>query len=409
MKGTKGAAVIFLVLLFYAGSPRLSAAEVSITPSIAVREEYNDNIFLTGYQEESDFLTTVNPAVTLTYVTDREDLALDYRLYFDSYADNSDLNDVRQIGSLDSTTSLYRDVFFLAVSDLYTRVPIDERRQVAFDNLLANTTDTNRLTVNPYIEYPLSGTLVARAGYTYENLWYEEEAGDSAENSSADLSLTKELSPRLSASLSYYFTARRPERTEAYDRQDAGAGIDYSISPKLSLRAGAGQTWFDYKSGLQLDSVVWNVDAEYTLVKSLVVSAGYSEGYSDSVNVGAYKRKAATGMIRYSGKNTVSLSVFRNTDRYLTVDREDRFEGITLDTSVPVTARITGVLRGRYVNYEFLPEEEVVDRYNIGLSFNYAVRAVTATLGYTHNLSDSNVDVNDYRNNIAWFQVRLTI
>ncbi len=409
MKKTKIALIIFLAPFFFASMISQSRAELSLTPSISLREEYNDNIFLTAYDEEGDFLTSISPAIDLTYVTRRLDLSLDYRLNFDFYAHNSDRDDIRQLGRLESTLSPYRGIFFIRVSDVFARVPIDVRRPVALDNILTNTTDSNRFIVNPYLEYPLSGTFLARVDYTYENIWYEEEEGDDAENNSATLSFIKELSSKMTASLTYSYLSYRPDRTEEYDRQDAGLGIDYKLSPKLSLNAGAGQTWFEYKTGTEIDSTVWNINVDYSLTESLAISAGYSEGFSDSVNVGAYKRKSTTGAVSYTGKNTIALSAFRNIDKYITTDREDRSRGVTLSSSIPVTSRITGTLTGRYIYYEFFPEEEKVDRYGFGLSFNYRLRMLTATLGYTHNLSDSDIEANDYRNNIAWLQVRLAI
>ncbi|VAX34743.1 hypothetical protein MNBD_NITROSPIRAE03-301 [hydrothermal vent metagenome] len=409
MKKTKIVFILFLASFFFVTMISPSLAELSLTPSISLREEYNDNIFLTAYDEEGDFLTSLSPAIALTYAARGLDLALDYRLNFDFYRYNPHRNEIRQLGRFESTLSPYRDIFFIRVSDVFARVPIDVRRPVALDNILTNTTDSNRFLVNPYLEYLLSDTFRARVDYTYENIWYEEAEGDNAENNSAALSLIKEVSSKMTASLTYTYLSHRPDRTEAYDRQDAGLGIDYKLSPKLSLNAGAGQTWFAYKIGTKLDSTVWNIKADYSLTESLAISAGYSEGFSDSVNVGAYKRKSSTGAISYSGKSTVTMTAFRNVDKYIIADREDRSRGVTLGSSIPVTSRITGTLTGRYIYYKFFPEEEKVNRYGFGLSFNYSLRMLTATLGYTHNLSDSDIEANDYRNNIAWLQVRYTL
>jgi len=296
MKKTK---IVLILLLaphfFFVSMISVSRAELSLIPTISLREEYNDNIFLAPYNEEDDFLTTISPAIALTYAAAGMDLSLDYRLDFDFYAYNADRNEIRQLGRFESTVSPYRDIFFIKVSDVFARVPIDVRRQVALDNLLTNTTDSNRFIVNPYLEYPLSETFRARVGYTYENVWYATGVGDDAENNSADLSIIKEISSKMTASLTYTYLSHRPDRTEDYDRQNAGLGIDYKISPKLSLNVGAGQTWFAYKTGTELDSTIWNIKADYLLTESLALSAGYSESFADSVNVGAYKRKSSTG------------------------------------------------------------------------------------------------------------------
>ena len=125
--------ILFLTTLFSVSILSLSWAELRITPSIGIREEYNDNIFLTPSDEEDDFITSVNPAINLTYNTGLLTLSLDYGLNLDFYMHNSEENKIRQFGRLESTISPYRDIFFIRISDVFERVSIDERRQVILE------------------------------------------------------------------------------------------------------------------------------------------------------------------------------------------------------------------------------------------------------------------------------------
>lgn len=173
---------LLLAVVMFISLVSLSWAEFRITPSISIREEYNDNIFLTNTDEEEDFITTINPSLNLTYNTSILTLALDYGLDFKFYVNNSDRNQTSlsntQRARLDTTISAYRDIFFIKIFDEYKRVPIDERRQIAYDNIFVNMTDSNTLLINPYFEYPITQTIKARIAYTYENIWYKEEEGD---------------------------------------------------------------------------------------------------------------------------------------------------------------------------------------------------------------------------------------
>jgi hypothetical protein len=82
-----------LVFLF----PNLgNADEFKLIPSLAVREEYNDNIFYTTNDTLDDFITTILLGLELIESTERLNLNLSASIAPFFYADLSDLNDVDQ-------------------------------------------------------------------------------------------------------------------------------------------------------------------------------------------------------------------------------------------------------------------------------------------------------------------------
>lgn len=417
--------ILFFIFVIIIGFASRSWAELKLTPSISIREEYNDNIFLTPNNEEDDFITSIYPAINLTYDTNLLNLSLDYGFNFRLYMHHSDQNETdltnTQRAKLETTVSPYRNIFFVKVFDEYKRVTIDERRQVAIDNNFVNMTDSNRFLINPYLEYPLSGTLKTRIGYSYENIWYKAKEGDDAENHLGTVSLIKEISPKITTSLSYNYLLHRPKETEDketedketedYDRQDAILGINYQFSPKLTLNGEIGQTWFDFEKSEDRNTAIWNIQANYLLSEFITLSAVYSTSFLDSVNLGTYKSKKTAGTLSYNGKIPIKLTVFKSIGTYTSVDREDRSSGINIDSSIPIpiTPELSGTLTGSYSSFTFLPQDEKVKRYRLGLSFGYALRITTVTFGYTHNWNNSTVDENDYKNNIIWAQARFTI
>jgi hypothetical protein len=64
-----------------------------LTPSLNLREEYNDNIFFSINNRENDFITTVSPAIDLVNRTERVDLNFNGRLDILRYGSNEGLND----------------------------------------------------------------------------------------------------------------------------------------------------------------------------------------------------------------------------------------------------------------------------------------------------------------------------
>lgn len=73
-----------------------AADEFKLTPSIAVRQEYNDNIFFDTSDEQDSFITRIKPGLELIHRTERLDLKLNGLVTPYFYWDESDLNSVDQ-------------------------------------------------------------------------------------------------------------------------------------------------------------------------------------------------------------------------------------------------------------------------------------------------------------------------
>jgi hypothetical protein len=87
------AAVLVQVLVIAAGA---AADEFKLTPSVAVTQEYNDNIFFDAKDEESDFVSRIRPKLELLNRTERLDLRLVGFLTPYFYWDKDELNAVDQ-------------------------------------------------------------------------------------------------------------------------------------------------------------------------------------------------------------------------------------------------------------------------------------------------------------------------
>jgi hypothetical protein len=394
--------------------------EFKLTPSISIREEYDDNIFLTADNEKGDFITSIYPSISLGYTSNLLTLSLDYGVNFRFYLHNSDQNETdltnTQRAKLDSTVSLYRDIFFIKVFDEYARVPIDVRKQTAINNQFVNMTDSNHFLVNPYILYPLSGTLQAKAGYSYENVWYKDKAGDDLQSHLMTIGLIKEFSPKLSTSLFYTYSINNYKITEDYDRQDIVFGMNYQLTEKFSLQGSFGYAWLNYKEAEDYNSDIWSIDAKYLLTEKVSVGAGYSQNFMNSVDQGTYKNDGAAAFITWQGSVPVTLRGFMQKSDYIIENREDKSTGVSLSGDIPLTPKLTAKITGLYTYYKFSPEEgnvnpeeEKANRYGVGITFDYAIRITTISIGYIHDLNDSNIEQNDYRDNRFSVGARFTL
>jgi uncharacterized protein (PEP-CTERM system associated) len=176
--------LILTTVVLFCASP--VHAEFTLTPGVDLRVEYNDNIYLDSDSEEDDVITTVAPNLELTWQTARLDVSLFASIGMEKYLDHTEEDrigaDSTQSSNLDALARVYRDLLFLRVSDSYLRVPINESGRGGEGNRTTNLTDSNTFEFNPYLQFELMKNTRMQLGYTYQNLWYEEEAGDDPEN-----------------------------------------------------------------------------------------------------------------------------------------------------------------------------------------------------------------------------------
>ena len=390
------------------------AAEFRVAPGIALRQEYNDNIFLTNQNQQSDFITTISPSLLLDWQTRYVDLALNLGLTYEKYLRHSDQDDLRpsQGAALNSTWSLYRNSLFLRLADVYQRVAIDESGRGGVDNTLINLTDSNLFTANPYLLLDLMPTLQARVDYRYENLWYEADAGRSAETHLTSLQLTQELTPRLTASAYGGLTQYRPKDAntglvavgggEEYDRQDLRFDLRWQLTERFSLAGNIGQTKLEYVQRGTTDSTLSGGEANYQIAEDYVMGAGYQEDISDSVNEGARQGERIYAFLRYADRSSVNLNVFRREDRYLEIDRFDTVYGASLSGDTPLANRkgVTWLLS--YSDFDDAIGNQRYQRYGARVALYHELRLGRMSLGYTRNQNQSDLDLNDYTNNIIF-------
>lgn len=91
--GLKSSAVVALGILgtFAAAGPGY-AATLKATPSIALEETWDTNIFNTASDEQSDFISRATPGLSFLFESERATFTLSGSITSEAYADNHDLN-----------------------------------------------------------------------------------------------------------------------------------------------------------------------------------------------------------------------------------------------------------------------------------------------------------------------------
>lgn len=414
-------AVILSMMIVLIALP--SYAKFTFRPTVAVTEQYNDNIFLTAADEEDDLITTVSPGLKFVYSPNSAlDFDLDYNLNFRYYRDNSGLDDtsIRDAQNIRFRTQarpLKR--VFIDIIDTYERVPVDIRRSTAVDNAYKNMTGKNSFSVSPYVVFPLTAATSARAGYSYSNIWHSEEEPMDSFSNSGYVTLSTRFSSKMNASISYEHKAYRIEDKDArneideYERKQGSAAITYQITPKFRFNAEGGRASTDFEREKDIDNTFWNTGVEYDLKNANRTKAGAEYGVSlnDSSLDGAFKSRRVDLRIETGRILRLMVNPYHSIDDYLNTDRKDRITGAAFEASRPLTHKITASFDGELEDQKFTVStvDEKIRRYSLAVSFDYILnRKLSATLGYRYNRRDSDENTGEFKNNIAWLEARLT-
>jgi hypothetical protein len=402
------ATLLLIFLLFLALTGVAPAwARLQVTPSLILREEYNDNVFLEETDKQDDFITLVAPFLNADLDSKILKLNLSYGFEFRIYRnqteeDETDPGDAQR-ARLDAELFPARD-FTVRVLDVFEPVTIDERRPSIEENLVVNRTNLNRLWVNPQYRYRRFATFTATLSYEYENLAYDSSAGDDSDRHTGGLELEKRLSEMLSVVSGYSLSRYNAKTAADYRRDDIYAGCTWRPGKKLTLKGRGGVAAVDRKNEGETTELLLDVSADYALTEEILFRLGYSENVADSVSFGLYRVREATASLEHRRRfPTVATLTFKEED-YFDTNREDLSADIALQTTIPMANRFSLQLRPYVTYFDFRPEDDQVLRYGAGVSIQKDFKYGHLRFGYDHHASKYNQLLNDYRNNIAFLE-----
>lgn len=158
---------LFLGLGFsLAGAGPALADQDVLTPTLALKEEFTDNLLFSTQDKQEDWITTVSPGLRLAKVTDRLNSSLNARLDASRYSRNQDLNALDQFlqGKVAYQTT---QLLNLAVDGRYSK---DSRvdRDLSSTGLIVGTSSRQQQKYGLSSNYTLSETTAALLSYSYE-------------------------------------------------------------------------------------------------------------------------------------------------------------------------------------------------------------------------------------------------
>jgi hypothetical protein len=405
--------IAFLVTYFpVSACAQAEAPGPGFHPYISVVEEYNDNINLTSTNKKEDFITTVRPGLKYTNMDAAAGIELDYSAGFVYYGKETDNNYVSHNASL-TAKYLTRSHFNFYLKEYFIRS--DEQREQEYfttvqENKYVLATREGRAVywrnvVAPTVEYQFGredrigvnyrNNIYRSEGRTYEDsdenyinpyidFWFDQKNGLRLEygytmgefERSPDMNahmgkalFTHRVTSQTSIFTGYTFARRMFDPPDVdYDVHEPVVGMTHAFSPTVKASAQVGYFWKEPETGSKTDGVsysasITNLGARTTYTFSF--QGGYNEDYFTSDNLGFNRYHRLTGSLTHLLERRLSIGFTGSVERaeYIDTDREDWIWGV-----------------GGNLSYTPL-------------------KWLTISLEVSHRENDSNIDINDYKEN----------
>lgn len=329
------------------------AAEWKITPSLALLETYTDNVKLAPPGlEKSDFITQINPGISLTGTSSHLKLNASYQMQNLIYAEESSQNTLNHLLNANANAELVDDLFFLDGRAAISQQNISLLGPQAADNVntTGNRTEVQTYSVSPYLRHRFSNYASTEIRYTHDEV---STGGSGLSNSQADRiqlglnsgSAFKALGWGLNYSkgkTSYENTVHTP----AIDTEVISGNLSYPVTPKFRLIATGGYEKNNYISiGEKPEGSFWS--AGFSWAPSATTSLDGSAGrrfFGDTYSLAAsHRTRLTTWTLGYSEDITSTQSQFL-------VPAQSSIDPLTLQ---PIVDPITGLplVQSQATNY----------------------------------------------------------
>jgi hypothetical protein len=284
--------LVICAMLF--GTVPAGGSDKILTPSIAVSEEYTDNVFEVPGEKRDEFITRVLPGFALKYSAPFWDWDMNYSFDYRHYARNSKGDEYTHNALAKGNLRVIDNFLYLDLNDTYSRVSLDVARDVTKESLFLNQTDQNIATVSPYLLWRPGAKNSLRTGYRYTDTRYWDSAGIDKIVHGAFADLTHEVTSKFSLTAGYAFT-RLESRLSDYNKHDVYGGFRYEFADKSFLYGQIGNSWQRFSSGSNVSYLFWNAGITHDLGFAVATVETKVETTEDPLSV-------STKLTSYSGK-----------------------------------------------------------------------------------------------------------
>lgn len=191
--------LFFLLLLAPWFTTSAVADERKVIPSIALQQEYNDNLNFSSQTRVKDFITTVSPALELRNKTERLQAGMKMQLDSSYYHDNQSLNSIdhNYSGNVSYALSPKANLFTSAGYRRDSRVDRDFKET----GFLLGAITRDRYNYRLGGDYALSEVMGARLQYSFDSDYYENSAYSDSQSHDISFMLSRDFSKYISRTI----------------------------------------------------------------------------------------------------------------------------------------------------------------------------------------------------------------
>lgn len=325
------------------GSASAFAGESELHATLAVNQEYTDNVFEERDDRKSDFITRLMPGVALKYKAPRWDWDAAYNLDYRYYAKGTHGNETTHGANVKGLVTVVENLLYLDVSDTYKRVSLDVARDRTQGSLFANQSDQNVLNASPYFVWRTGTRGTLKTGYRYTNTWYREPEAIDKQTHIGFVDWSMELSPKMVATAGYDYTIQKSTGIDPR-WHNVGTSLRYEYVAGSDISGQFGNRWTEYEDGLRSSDMFWGAGINHK-VNNVMLRLKTEQSFQEDPATQSFTRKTShsggvdaefdRGQVGFTGSYS----------RYVRGDDS----GITSAISLPQKDRVyQGALRGRY-------------------------------------------------------------
>jgi hypothetical protein len=358
----------------------VTASDFTIRPTIAVSEEYNDNVFETP-NKTTDFITRLMPGITFGYSAPFWEWDLAYNYDYRYYARNSRTGDDTHNMAANGLIRLINDFLLLDLNDTFSRVSLDVSRDRTQESLFANQSDSNNFSASPYLQFHPSRQTTIKTGYRYTNVWYKEPDGIDRRDHVGFIDAAYELSPKLTLNANHTYT--HENSTEGFDRHTSSLGGRYEYLDKSFISANGGYTFYDSKIGGNSNDPYWNVGVTHYFDHSSVVFTTAVLYPYDPLSGVTREMNYTLAFNKELARGNVSLTLTYDDFSGTEID-VDKSYGAGISASHELLPNLTGSISCNADKYEHREINSYTRRILVNSSLNYILpREFSIGLNYT--------------------------
>ena len=328
------------------------AAQWSGTSSLTLSETYTSNVNIGSAGDEQDeFITQINPAITLSGRGRGLQLDFSYNMQNLLYARNDDRNATFHQLRAHALATLVENALFVDMASSVNQQAISLRERAPTDNLTisSNRTDTIASHISPYLRHAFGDVATTELRYGYDKVYYDATGADSESNSySATISsgVTFKTFPwSLGYSRQQIHASGQQAQTPSARFEMYSANLNYVASRKLTFTTAGGYENNDYETSAARQKpggAFWNAGLIWGPTSRTSLQASYGKRFfGNNYAFGAnHMTRRSTWRLSYA-ENVTAVNLLQPESRvFMIADASTGNIFVDPQTGLPILATV---------------------------------------------------------------------